>query len=335
MKFASTLASALLALTAAIHSVDAVAYDRVVAFGDSLTDDGNLLSLLGLPGSPYYQGRFSNGPVAVEVMAAQLGASLTDYAVGGAQTGNGGMLTQIAQYGASLPHGQAVAANAGAGAASTLYFVWGGPNDFYSGSNVFVPTTAGKAADNIKTGITNLYNLGARDFFVPLMPDLGLTPSALKANASVPIYSSTATADSLSFNSLLSANLQTLSNTLSGIHIYSFDTLSYLRQQIQQRGAQGFDVTDACFSGSYKSSAGTVCSNPDQYLFWDGVHPTAIAHTLLGDAFAASLSAVPEPSSWLMLLAGVLALTAVSAQRRRAAARPVAQPAMATAARRA
>ena len=329
MKFASTLTGALLALTAVTHSVDAAAYDQVVAFGDSLTDDGNLLAMLGLPGTPYYQGRFSNGPVAVEVMAAQLGASLTDYAVGGAQTGNGGMLTQIAQYGASLPHGPAGVASTAA-SASTLYFVWGGPNDFYSGNNIFVPTTASKAADNIKIGITNLYNLGARDFFVPLMPDLGLTPSARAANASVPTYSSTATAGSLSFNSLLSANLQTLSNTLSGIHIYSFDTLSYLRQQIQQRGAQGFDVTDACFSGSYKSSAGTVCSNPDQYLFWDGVHPTAIAHTLLGEAFANSLSAVPEPSSWLLLLAGVLALTAASAQRRRAA-----RPAAATAARRA
>lgn len=319
MKLASILAGALLALTAVTHSADAAAYSQVVAFGDSLSDDGNLAALIGLPSAPYYQGRFSNGPVAVETMASVLGASLVDYAVGGAQTGSGGILLQIAQYSASLS-GQAALAST-ASNASTLYFVWGGPNDFYAGNNIFVPGIATTAANNITSGITSLYNLGARDFFVPLMPDLGLTPSALKADASVPGYSSMATADSLSFNSLLTSNLQTLNATLPGIHIYSFDTLSYLRAQIVSHAAQGFDVTDACYSGSVKS-AGSVCANPDQYLFWDGVHPTAIAHALIGQAFVNALP-VPEPSSWVLLLTGVLALAAVSARRRAcAAARP-------------
>ena len=69
-------------------------------FGDSLTDTGNISELtFGLaPGSDYFDGRFSNGPVWAEVMAQQFGlASPThsrgggsNYAYGGAETGSGG-----------------------------------------------------------------------------------------------------------------------------------------------------------------------------------------------------------------------------------------------------
>ncbi|MBN0084957.1 cholinesterase ChoE, partial [Pseudomonas aeruginosa] len=40
-----------------------------------------------LPGEVYWQGRWSNGPTAVEVLARQLGAQLADHAVGGAKSG--------------------------------------------------------------------------------------------------------------------------------------------------------------------------------------------------------------------------------------------------------
>lgn len=39
------------------------------------------------PQPPYYEGRFSNGPVWIEIAARQLGVSLANYAVGGATTG--------------------------------------------------------------------------------------------------------------------------------------------------------------------------------------------------------------------------------------------------------
>ena len=61
----------------------------VVVYGDSLSDNGNLFAATGLPGAPYFMGRRSDGPVAVEQLAASLGAPLADFAWIGATTGIG------------------------------------------------------------------------------------------------------------------------------------------------------------------------------------------------------------------------------------------------------
>ena len=65
-----------------------------------------------------------------------------------------------------------------------------------------------------------------------------------------------------------------------------------------------------------------LCSNPDQYLFWDSGHPTAEGHLLvaqdacnvIGACNAVDAqpllvaedprSAVPEPATWAMMLLG-------------------------------
>jgi phospholipase/lecithinase/hemolysin len=68
-------------------------------------------------------------------------------------------------------------------------------------------------------------------------------------------------------------------------------------------GAYGLtDVTDPCFNGL------TVCSNPNQYLFWDGDHPTTYADSLLAAQFQ---SAIPEPSTLLMLCTSIVGLAGV------------------------
>lgn len=53
------------------------------------------------------------------------------------------------------------------------------------------------------------------------------------------------------------------------------------------------NVTDAC-----GAVAGADCNT---YEYWDGIHPTAAAHRVIA-AFIAQ--AVPEPSTWAMLILG-------------------------------
>ncbi len=84
------------ALFVSLASSQAFAYSALYVFGDSLSDTGNVYNSLGgaYPPPPYFNGRFSNGPVWVETFAANLGLTAnaatgggTNWAFGGAVTG--------------------------------------------------------------------------------------------------------------------------------------------------------------------------------------------------------------------------------------------------------
>jgi len=75
-----TFASLLMATLA----VNAAGYSNVFVFGDSLSDDGNLNAL-----DPRVPTRFTNGPLAVEVVAGAFGFALTpSFHLSGGYTGN-------------------------------------------------------------------------------------------------------------------------------------------------------------------------------------------------------------------------------------------------------
>ena len=54
-------------------------------FGDSLSDDGNLFDLTGNPPPPYFEGRFSNGPVWADTAAGAVAGPTANFAFGGAR----------------------------------------------------------------------------------------------------------------------------------------------------------------------------------------------------------------------------------------------------------
>ena len=158
----------------------AATYSRVIAFGDSLSDTGNFLALTGntlpQPGD-YFEGRFSNGTVAVEWLADGLGVALQNYAYGGAKTGTGGQIvgtglqSQVLQFASSL--GDAPADP------NALYFVWGGANDLRDITPATFASTISGTITNLTGIVGSLYQLGARHFLLPNLPDLGITPLAL------------------------------------------------------------------------------------------------------------------------------------------------------------
>lgn len=294
-------AAALAALATAGISVPvgAKTYSEVVAFGDSLSDRGVFFALTGglYPQPPYWQGRFSDGPVSVEVLANGLGLGnhLIDYASGGAMSDfdNGaqpamhnGVRTQVNQFAAAF---------GGVADPNALYFVWAGSNDFtYKG---FSPAVAADIVSNQTASLTQLYNMGARDFLLPLLPDFGLTPGGLRFAAQLSPFSEFAD------RQLNAAYLQ-LASTLPGATFSIFDTLGNHRALTAQAIVNGFNVTDACFSG-FVGVPGTLCADPSKYLYFDKEHPTAYTHQVLGTAM---LAAVPEPASMLMMAVGLIAL---------------------------
>src|SRR5215813_13551460 len=100
----------------------------LVVFGDSLSDNGNLLALIGAPQPPAWEGRSSNGPVYAEQLASFLHMKLDDRAFAGAEASDTSppvipvpfinLSTQINGYLADLeghkaPHGTTALINIG------------------------------------------------------------------------------------------------------------------------------------------------------------------------------------------------------------------------------
>jgi phospholipase/lecithinase/hemolysin len=310
MKLRSLLGGIVLALSLGAPGAGAVPFSSIVAFGDSLSDNGNLFAATGQPPFPYFNGRFSNGPVAVEVMAATLGVPLLDFAWGGATSGFGnvadggtpltagafglpGVATQAIQYAASVGIGGADP--------NALYVIWGGANDLLFDVSGPIP-----AASRISFITAGLALLGAKHILVPNLPDLGKTPSVV---ADGPVASLLGTAGSIAFNASLKNQLDDLDGLLAGVNVYQFNTFSLFNDVRANPGAYGFsNVTDPCFNGA------SVCANPDEYLFWDGVHPTARAHGILAGQF---IAAVPEPSTYALMAAGLVFVLVVARRRLR------------------
>ncbi|UUX97061.1 SGNH/GDSL hydrolase family protein [Aquabacterium sp. J223] len=313
-----------LLLPLAAAPLPALSYTGLYVFGDSLSDPGNLRTLTTavnalnplvplLPDPSYSTGRFSNGPVAAEVLAGALGlgaGQVFNFAFGGGQTGLGNLypeLDLLAQTGitaqVSAYRGLVPAADPGA-----LYMVWGGPNDFFAGTALLSGTTAPTAVTQLLGAITSLYDEGARQFLVPLMPDLGATPLF----AGGPL-AGLATLQTQSFNSLLAAGLNGLG--LAGAHFTVFDTFGLLVQVQANPGAYGFtNTSQSCVTGNFFAVT-AVCADPGDYVFWDAVHPTAEAHAILGRAMA--VAAIPEPSTYLLMALGLALLGAAARRRQR------------------
>ena len=155
---------------------------------------------------------------------------------------------------------------------------------------------------------------------VPNLPPLG----------SSPISHGTTGADSLNepvsqYNKNLDLAMNYVQDQLPNANIFGLDVFTLVSRIISNPEAFGLvNVTDA----AYDEATGHVVSNPDQYLFWDGVQFTARVHQLLAEAAmegmpgpiialgaemrSPSAAAAPEPGT-----VAILGLGALLAMKRR------------------
>ncbi|MDZ8223478.1 SGNH/GDSL hydrolase family protein [Nostoc sp. ChiVER01] len=297
--------------------------DEIYVFGDSLSDIGNVFNATGkiIPPSPtYFNGRFSNGPIWVEYLALDLGLKLnpnTDFAYGGATTGSKnigiaslpGLQQQINSFTLANP-----SANPNA-----LYVVWAGTNDYLDYFFDAIPNPT-QAVNNLSMAVTSLAAVGAKNFVIVNLPDLGKFPVTGGNNQDSSLLSTFINAH----NSSLTKNLSFLSQQLSpDINIIPLDVNSLFNRIIAAPKEFGFaNVTESCVGDlsvvPINVPKKLVVCEPDKFLFWDQVHPTTSAHKLIGElAFSAVKPIlVSEPSAVSGMLAlGVLGTVGYAVER--------------------
>jgi outer membrane lipase/esterase len=241
-------------------------FPALVVFGDSLSDTGNA-------------GRFSNGPVWVEHIARRIGQRLrpsaeggTNHAVGGARASGGpnGLRAQVDAF---------LSGRRGRADPAALYVVYGGGNDLLAAVHGSGGDAVARSAAHAIGGIVaDLASAGARHVLVPNLPDIAITP-ALRALG--PAAAAEARELSRAYNETLELALDRVEADHPA-RVARLDVFSLADRVIADPAGAGFrNVTDPC------RDAGAC----EGMLFWDHVHPTALAHARLAEAALAAVGA--------------------------------------------
>lgn len=313
---------AFLLLVCFVRNIFAGTFTNIVAFGDSLTDVGNLWGATfhtNPSDPPYWQGRSSNGKVWVEYLGPMYGlpAPTASYPAGGSDYAwrGGGTGTSSLPPGALLQVSQYLGAVSNKADPGALYIVWAGANDVFSDPANF---NAASSAQNVATAVQTLYSAGSRTFLVPNMPPLEKTPDALVNPADAALFGPAAKA----FNQYLAADLAGIRASDPGISfldlnlknvdpkigdvIGTYDCFNYLVAHPHNSPYWDFqNVTDEGMLDPVNGS---------NYLFWDDVHPTTATHELLAAAV------VPEPGTLALLGALICGMAVYGRIRLRSAA---------------
>ena len=232
-----------------------------------------------------------------------------NFAYGGAQTGAfgaggvgtliPGILTQVNTFIADLARVSQPADR------DALYTIWGGANDY----QIVSDANPEQSVENITQAVETLYNVGARNFLVPNLPDLGGTPRALLPNP--PIAADVLTQRTNQHNDFLENAFVDLSS-LGDIELVSLDTNALFQSILANPGDFGFTSLppDSCLQGD-PLTVGiadlTPCDNPSEYISWDFIHPTTATHRILADFALGTLesefesTSVPETTPYLPL----------------------------------
>jgi outer membrane lipase/esterase len=281
------LAAALpLALTSAASG--APRYDAIYVFGDSYCDVGNIYIATShaIPPPPYYQGRFSNGPIWIEHVASAMGLPLqpslaggTDYAVGGAEVTTAVSTTQGTIPSVPEQVEEYLKASGGHADPHALYILEGGGDDILNATGGSPKELGLKIAAGLAGSELLLRQAGAKNFFIPDLLNVGLLPEA-QANATF------ATQATLAANQTLDGLLQ-FEQWLEGVHILRANVFSLFESVAADATHFGFtNITTPCLN----AITNTVCADPDHTLFWDGEHPTEFAHSFFAVLLEAALN---------------------------------------------
>lgn len=292
-------------------------FKQMVFFGDSLSDNGNLYRLIKFPDSPpYYIGRFTNGTTWAEDLGKHF---YEKYYIGIENNAYGGATTILhnpktdsfiapttleAELFSYYAHSLRIDKS------QVLYVIWIGAND-YLYEKADMNTLTDNVANKIAWAINSLIGKGANKFLILNLPDLATTPYAkdLQLTDRLHIISEM-------HNKKLNDKINELRSQYPAVKIVTIDVYSTFNDLLANPKKYDpvlNDTIQPCLSEaiSLKNSVPdvtglntnlrnamnlpelariyqleksyTLCTNANEHVFWDFVHPTENVHQILSD----------------------------------------------------
>lgn len=322
--------------------------NEIVFLGDSLSDNGNLYSMIKIiPKSPpYFRGRFTNGVTWAErVGNYYYDKSYADYhiyAVGGATAilhdpNSDNFLATVTLTEELYTY---LAASKFSDKAATLYVIWIGANDYLYERTPDTHKITTEVVDNITWTINTLISRGGKNFLILNLPNLGRIPYALENDLTNHLSVLTKL-----HNQKLAESINHIQTEHADVTFYQVDVdnifndlLDHPEKYNEKYHSLISNVTQGCWTGgvllnktnensiqqelkinnpkatfnaenvarfiqnspalreSYNTSKSFLhdlapCDHPEQYLFWDSIHPTAIIHDILSQIVIEKLTA--------------------------------------------
>ena len=332
-----TAAAALISLNAHAGSVE---FKNIYSLGDSLSDvgvysnaviGGAALQNITLPNIQY---RFTNNnldgssKVWVEDLAGRLGLTIrpnrinpievggTAFAEGGARVSNPvgigyapsnlittvPLTTQVDRLLTQRPKLDS----------SDLVFLWAGANDGFTQLGAFTDNpTPGLTQMAIEGGVMatqvqRLRTAGAKYVVVALVPNLANTPFGALLTGQSAAAGQFLTALSSAFNTQVLSTVPAAGAVVVDVNKLLGDVIANPVKygfNANSLGATACGVNPAATGANdYFNSSLTSCfnSNPDNYLFADGVHPSAKAHAMFGQFAYSGLQAIAQSAALMV-----------------------------------
>lgn len=275
--------------------------DRLIVFGDSLSDPGNAYILLGeqslppydlIPDAPYAIGghHFSNGSTWAEQFARKVQAQAkpvyrsennTNFAVGGARARPHAGVDLTMQVGMYLSQSATTSTD------DDVFVIFIGGNDIRDAIELLATDPSGASSAlllqaalmSIQDNIDALVGSGAHRFVIANAPDLSLVP-ALQGQPDVVKFA--ASQLTINFNQGLDLIIAGISN-IPLVEVKKFDVFTLINDVVSNPSSYDLDVVDsACIvTGVIVKSA---CNNKNEHLFWDGIHPTRAGHKIIANS---------------------------------------------------
>lgn len=284
---------------------------RIVVFGDSFSDTGNLESLTGgtlPPAPPYSPGRFTNGDAWIDYFADLMEYDRplpayafekdnggTNYAIAGASSGyaltttwtpeltdktitlpSQGLLAQIDKYHKDMDN---------CNPKKSLFVIWVGAVDLLM---LDQGPKYDKVVKRIRIGIKRLMFNGAKKIIVLNLPQLDKTPAVVGEWTSLFVSNTLPSGldkSVLMFNEELSKTLDNIGSRRKGVKIIDANIVPLFNNAAKnpkELGLSRKDIGKPTLNESKLHLDGVIDrQNEENTLWFDGVHPTTAFHELL------------------------------------------------------